>query len=62
MEPGDTITIGPAEYHNAQSSVLRLNDAYEGERQWTIKTTGGRYRNRDKKRLSNPTSTITRTK
>jgi hypothetical protein len=37
MAPGETIKFPADQYFNCNASVPRLNDAYAGERQWTIK-------------------------
>lgn len=36
MAPGTELVFTGKEYFNAKSSVERLNDAYDGARQWTM--------------------------
>lgn len=40
MKPGAVLRLPRKEYFNAHASTFRLNDAYAGERQWTLQRQG----------------------
>jgi hypothetical protein len=40
MEPGQRRYFPRTDYFNCKSSVMRLNDAYEGTRVWQMKVSG----------------------
>lgn len=38
MKVGGVLTFDKAHYYNVKSSVQRLNEAYDGTRQWKLET------------------------
>lgn len=42
MKAGASCRFDPTDYFNCHSSVMRLNDAYDGVRRWKMKINKGR--------------------